>query len=362
MNHRERFRAVMRGEPFDRVPAYYFGTWPETLEAWRDEGIARAEEIPAAAGLDPDWEAGMWRGHGLVNLQPIPDGGDEVVAQTNDFIIHRTALGALIKSSRRGSSIPQHLEHALKPTAESWKQFRAWLDPEHPQRRPAGWQTQAEALKRRDGVLALLGGSLFGFARDWMGIEAWSMLPFDDPALYQQIIADMTDFFIAANGPLLRHADFDFAYLFEDCCFNNGPLLSPKIFERFYRPHYRRLVDFYHAQGIEFVLLDSDGKVEALIPHWLEAGIDILFPIEVGTWRADPVALRRRFGPRLRMMGGVDKHVIPRGEAAIRAELEPLRELVRSGGFIPLPDHRIPPDCSFAAFRHYVRIFREIFA
>ena len=114
--------------------------------------------------------------------------------------------------------------------------------------------------------------------------------------------------------------------------------------------------------GIPFVLIDSDGKTDALIPCWLESGFDIFFPIEIGTWKADPIDLRRRFGRRLRMMGGVNKHIIPQGKAAVRAELQRLKPLVQEGGFIPLPDHRIPPDCSLDDFRRYVEVFREVLA
>jgi hypothetical protein len=60
------------------------------------------------------------------------------------------------------------------------------------------------------------------------------------------------------------------------------------------------------------------------------------------------------------VIGGIDKHVIPKGEEAIRAELEPLRAVVREGGFIPMPDHRIPPDCSLEQFRTYLRVFRQV--
>jgi len=63
----------------------------------------------------------------------------------------------------------------------------------------------------------------------------------------------------------------------------------------------------------------------------------------------------------MRMIGGLDKHVIPHGEEAIRAELEPLKDLVAEGGYIPMPDHRIPPDCSLEQFRTYLRVFREVY-
>lgn len=121
------------------------------------------------------------------------------------------------------------------------------------------------------------------------------------------------------------------------------------------------MIDFYHEMGVPYVMIDSDGKVDDLIPCWLESGFDIIFPIEVGTWKASPVKLRNRYGKRLRMFGGIDKHVIPRGEAAIREELEPLKLLVKEGGYIPIPDHRIPPDCSLEAFKTYIRVFKEMF-
>ena len=62
--------------------------------------------------------------------------------------------------------------------------------------------------------------------------------------------------------------------------------------------------------------------------------------------KSSPATFRRTYGTRMRMIGGVNKLVIPRGEAAIRAELEPFRPLVEEGGYIPMPDHRIPPDCA----------------
>jgi len=117
----------------------------------------------------------------------------------------------------------------------------------------------------------------------------------------------------------------------------------------------------YRRRGGLLLLIDSDGKIDDLLPLWLETGFDIIFPIEVGTWKASPVALRRRHGKRLRMMGGVDKHVIPRGEAAVRTHLEALRPAVDEGGYLPMPDHRIPPDCSLDAFRTYLRVFKETF-
>ncbi len=361
ITHGERFRAVMNYRPFDRVPLYYFGTWPETLERWQAEGLSSEEAIPAETGLDPDWEAGMWTCHGLIHNFVLTDIAEEVLEETEDYRVVRTPLGAVHQIGKHGSSIPKHLKEALEPTREDWNRFKRYLDPEDPRRWWEGWEEKATALNEQDRALAIVGGSLFGFVRDWMGVEAFSTLPYTDPVLYEDILEHMTDFFIGIYGPVVERVSFDFIYFFEDCCFNHGPLISPDIFDRYYKKRYRRLTDFYRSKGADKILLDSDGNVELLIPHWLDAGIDIVFPVEVGTWRADPVELRRKFGRDLRMMGGVDKHIIPRGEAVVRAELERLRPLVEEGGYIPLPDHRIPPECSLEQFRSYVRVFKEVF-
>ncbi len=61
------------------------------------------------------------------------------------------------------------------------------------------------------------------------------------------------------------------------------------------------------------------------------------------------------------MFGGVNKHIIAHGREAVRQHLLPLREVVDEGGFIPIPDHRIPPDVSLQQFRDYVSVFKEVF-
>jgi len=210
-------------------------------------------------------------------------------------------------------------------------------------------------------MTCFFGGSLFGYLRSWMGVEAVSYLTYDDPGLYEEMIEFQANYYLELNRSLLQKVSFDVAYIFEDCCFNTGPLLSPDFYRRFYDRYYRKMIAAYHDMGVPFVLIDSDGKIDDLLPCWLDSGFDIIFPIEVGTWRADAAALRRQYGRRLRMIGGVDKHVIPQGEDAIRNELERLREPAREGGFVPMPDHRIPPDCSLSQFQIYLKVFKEVF-
>ncbi len=373
MNGRQRFAEVMGyGKP-DRSPVLYFGTWPETKVRWKEEGLDAVMMMGDSAGpqipeMDTDWEmspdgkGNIWNNQGLLEPWPRPEGKWETVEEDATTKTLRTPFGGLVQVSKTGSSISHTLKHDLDPTRESWEIYKKALDPSDKTRWRPGWEERVKQINAREHMTCFFGGSLFGRLRDALGVEAISYLPFDDAALYEEMIEFQTEYYMALNKPLLEKASFDFAYIFEDCCFNTGPLLSPDLYRTYFDRRYRRMIDFYHKMGVKYVLIDSDGKIDDLLPLWLESGFDIIFPIEVGTWKASPVAFRKKYGKWMRMMGGVDKHVIPRGEKAIRAEIEPLKEIVAEGGFIPMPDHRIPPDCPLDQFRNYVDIFKDVFA
>lgn len=357
MNHRERFNAVFTFKPVDRLPVYFFGMWEETRTRWKNEGLDASVRLE----MDPDWEAGMWDCHSMVQPWPLGDIQPAVLEETDSCTVRRDSLGNVVQASKDASSIPHYLEHGLKPTRESWQKFKTFLNPADPRRLAKDWEQKAAALKRRERVATFMGGSLYGWLRDWLGVEALSYLIYDDPLLFEEMVEYLAYFYMALYKPVLQKVDFDFVYFFEDCCYKTGPLFSPNTYKQVYDKYYRKLISFYKGQGIPLALLDSDGNVEKLVPCWLDSGFDIIFPLEVGTWKISPAFYRQRHGRHMRMFGGVDKHVIPQGEAAIRAHLLELKPVVEEGGYIPIPDHRIPPDCSLAQFQVYVQVFNAVF-
>ena len=361
MTHRERFSAWLDYQPADRMPVYTFGYWDETLARWHQEGLPPGQPVAAAVGLDTDWEDGMWQIHGLATPWPHSEEPEQILEETPEWRLVRSSLGGVHRLPKLGSSIPQHVTPALQPTRESWNRFRGFLDAAAARPKPAGWEAKAKSLNQRDRVATFMAGSLYGWPRDWMGVEGISYLMYDDPVLLEEMLDYLTNHFITLYCPMLERVQFDFAYIFEDCCGKSGPLFSPAIYRRHFDKYYRRLLEFYRSMGVPHMLIDSDGWVDDLVPCWVESGFDILFPIEVGTWGGDPRVFRKRFGRDLRLMGGVDKHVMVKGEPAIRAHLETLRPLAMEGGFLPLPDHRIPPDCSLEQFRTYVNVYKSVF-
>jgi len=152
---------------------------------------------------------------------------------------------------------------------------------------------------------------------------------------------------------------FEYAHFWEDICFNSGPLVNPAVFMEMIGPHYKRITDMLNAHGIDIVSVDCDGKIDKLIPTWLENGVNTMFPIEVGTWGASIAPWREKYGKALRGVGGMDKRVFAKDRAAVDAEIERLQKLVDLGGYIPCPDHRIAPDAKFELVQYYCEQFRK---
>jgi uroporphyrinogen decarboxylase len=184
---------------------------------------------------------------------------------------------------------------------------------------------------------------------------------YDEPVLFEEMVEFVADHFIQLMEPVLKVAKFDFVYFFEDCCGSSGPLFSPSIYQSVFDKHYRRMLDFYKQAGVPLALVDSDGWSEILIPYWLGSGFDIMFPIEVGKWGANPEQLRQKFGRKLRIFGAINKNCLHESEDVVRAHLLSLKPCVDEGGFLPIPDHNIPPVVSYQQMLAYIRIFHEVF-
>jgi uroporphyrinogen-III decarboxylase len=196
----------------------------------------------------------------------------------------------------------------------------------------------------------------FWFPRTLMGFTKISLAFYDQPELIHRINRDLTEYNLAILDLVAKSCLPTFATIAEDMSYNHGPMISQRHFDEFIAPYYRQIVPRLQEMGA-CVLVDTDGDVTRLAPWLLREGIHGVLPLERQAG-VDGTALRSQF-PALRMVGHFDKMTMPRGEAAMRAEFERLRPLVKSGGFIPSVDHQTPPGVSLEQYRTYVRLLEE---
>jgi len=142
-------------------------------------------------------------------------------------------------------------------------------------------------------------------------------------------------------------------------CYNSGPLISPKLFEEYMVPQYKKITSVLWDHGVDIHYLDCDGDITTLVPHWLDAGINCMFPLEI-RGNTDPAQLRETYGRKVLLMGGVDKVPLAQGRKAIDDEIERVRPLIDTGGYVPHVDHRVPSDVSYANYLYYIEKKREM--
>lgn len=376
MNDRQRTRAVLHYQAYDRLPLCAFGYWKETAVKWAEQGHIRMDwaqdyavhgdngpgdrAIMDALGFDFNWGASLG-----INSYLFPGFQEELLEERADGSrILRDAEGLIVLVKPGVVSIPSEIGTTLTGR-EAWENLylpklrfsQARVD----QGRDALLGAKA-ADAQRQRPLGLHVGSLYGNIRNMLGVEALSYLAVDDEELYQEIIDTLGQLCLETTQAALDLYDgFEYAHFWEDICFNHGPLVNPRVFAELVGPWYRRITDVVHQHGIDIVSLDCDGCIDRLVPIWLENGVNTMFPIEVGTWNASIQPWRARYGRELRGVGGMDKRVFARDKAAVDAELERLRALVDLGGYLPCPDHRIAPDAEFGLVAYYCERFRQIF-
>lgn len=352
MTTRERVLNVFAGNRPDRLPNVEFGYWDKTLERWHAEGLpvdiasdAAAEryfqlegttifaEVPVINGLHPKFPRTVLEEHAGRSIILDEEGNTCEV-----FTEH--------------SSMPRYLKYGLR-TREDWERLKAErLDPDAPGRIGDLQKTVADA--QTSGMpIFLHAGSLYGWLRNWMGVEEFSYAVMSEKEWVDEMMEHLTLLTMSLLERVLPQVQVDLGWWWEDMCYNRGPLMSPALFRELMVPRYKRIVAVFRRYGVNTQILDCDGSIHQLVPHWLEAGINCMFPLEVA--HTDAAQLRREYGDQLLLLGGVDKLALIHGKEAIDREIARLEPLVRAGRFIPCVDHRVPADVSLENYRYYLR-------
>lgn len=125
----------------------------------------------------------------------------------------------------------------------------------------------------------------------------------------------------------------------------NGPFISPASYRDLYKPFHRQVNDWIHKHTTWKSFIHSCGSVRALIPDFLDAGFDILNPVQCSAAGMAPAELKREFGERVTFWGGgIDtQRTLPFGSPdEVRAEVsQRLRTFGAGGGFVFNTTHNV---------------------
>lgn len=342
---------------FDHMPVIHWTAWDETYERWYQEGLPKDCNQQEYFNAVPQWTC-----IGAI-LEFFPAFEEETLEETDDYRIFRDSSGVIKQDWKKRSCIPRYIDFTLKG-AKDWPQFKERLQP-HPDRIPIDIERRIEAADKSGLPIVIDVASMMGWIRNWMGVVNMSYLMFDDPEVYRDMVntlAELTCWSLDETLPIAKRMGVvpDMGFGWEDICGKSGPLVSPTVFDQYVAPGYRKIRDKLESHGVHLLGIDSDGMVEPLISNWMEAGVNVFFPIEPGTWGATPEHMRKRFGKEMRMIGGFDKLILEKDFTAIDAEFESHISLMKEGGFILMPDHLITPGTPLKNYKYYLEQVRKL--
>ena len=336
------------------------GIWAQTVARWAREGLPADaadshNKLIEFLGFDRlDWvPVGSWTAdlfYPLFEQKIIEDDGHIIIIQGTDGVTKK------VLKENPEMSMPQFLKFPVETIDDYIREIEWRLNPEDEARFPAGWLSKKHDLASRDYPLGLFVIGPFGHLRNLMGEENLMYALYDDRGLIKYMMNKWRDFYTKFISKLCKTAVPEAIMVWEDMCYKNGPLMSPELFRELLLPGLRDIMDQAKSLGIEGLWVDNDGNCEKMIPLYLDAGANGFYPFECKAGM-DIVEIRRQYGKRFTIIGGIEKHTLSDEIQyddmiiEINSKVVPMFEL---GGYIPMLDHTAPPNIPFKRFMGFL--------
>jgi uroporphyrinogen decarboxylase len=329
MTPRERVLAAINHQPVDRLPTDIWAT----AEVWR--------KLQTHFNTDNNWEIFERLGiDGIPGISAPYIGPD--LKQTDDVTFDEWGMGY----RRQEYGTGDYEEQVVYPlagaeTIEDLQNY-AWPSPD--------WYDYAALPERAadlsDRAIQCGYTAIFYYHNKLRGLEQSLMDPLEKPEFTRYLLARLSDIFNEYHRRSFEAAKglIHISQVTDDFGSQTGLMISPKIFDNFYRLPMQRAIDLAHSYGLK-VFHHDDGDLRRLLPRLIEMGIDILNPIQwrCGDW--DLPALKAEYGSKLCFHGGVDnQQTLPFGTPDdVWAEMRHLKQTLGSDGtgWVIAPCHNI---------------------
>lgn len=328
MNSRERVLAVLNREKPDRVPV---DIWlvPELVERFKDElGVEDEMDIYRKLGVDKI----AWLG--------IPYKG--VVLKDPNEHQEVNHWGVKFEEIEANEGVA-YGEVCFNPLAhmESIEELDAydWPSPDDFDYITAAAEAQVLAKE-----FVTLGPwvSLFEVYCQMRGLEQALM----DTVIAPYFLHKALDYIAESQGEMVKRfleaADgaIDLVFLSDDMGSQTSLLMSPDSFDEFIFPRLKAWCDMVHSYGAK-TFFHTDGASEPIIPRLIEAGVDVLNPIQHVCPGMNCESLKEKYGDQVIFHGGVENQkILPFGSPEeVVAETKACLDQLGPDGYIPCSCH-----------------------
>lgn len=226
-----------------------------------------------------------------------------------------------------------------------------------------------EALRIREAgyvvVADMMSFGTFEHALWLRGFEDFLMLFYEDPVMAEALLERTTqggielfDLMLSEIGDLI-----DIVCHGDDMGTQDNSMISPQIYDTYIKKHHKKLFDFIKTKTKAKIFMHTCGSVHSLIPGMIEAGVDILNPVQTTARNMDPETLKRDFGKDICFWGGIDtqKTLQSGTKQEIRNDIKRLVDVLgKDGGFVLAPSHNIQHTVPIENFEYMLECLDEL--
>ena len=205
-----------------------------------------------------------------------------------------------------------------------------------------------EARKTSKATLFAFGGNIFEAGQSEFGYERFYCDLATEKEFMHHYFNKLTDDYITQLERLFGRVgqDIDIIQFGDDLGTQINPQISPEMYCEMIQPYHARMYGYVHKNFPNTkVFLHSCGAISALIPHLIEAGVEILNPVQITARDMDPLMLKCEFGRKLTFWGGGARMQTTAENGSVQDLYNEARELIDifspGGGYVFNQVHNI---------------------
>ena len=350
MNQRENVLALFRREPFQWIPPE-FGLCPALIEEYKKNTGSELEY--------EDYFEMPWR---FAKGISFPKNDSQFLPYHKD-LKPGTYIDAWGIAYEPGSAAAQHMTRLRSPLRgiDSLSEIKAYPFPDF---RKGDVSGQKESVKEIHSRGLAAGGMLQTtiWETSWYirGMEDLMMDMMSEDPIAEYILDTVTQQQIY-RAQCYARAGVDILFLGDDIGMQRTPMMSEELYCRWLKPRLKQVIDAARAINPDLLIhYHSCGCATVFIPHLLEAGIDILNPVQPESM--DFKAIYKEFGGRLSFHGTIGTQTtMPFGTPQeVQRVFREHMEIARSqGGLLPAPTHLLEPEVPWENIMAYVQACKE---
>ena len=376
ISSRQRLLAALNHQEADRFPIDLGGTpcTSITLEAYDNlRQVLGLESRPyafedlgggaafAAVKPHPDIYTLLNCDIEMVGLND-PDSWQLEIEYGDEYDTYRDEWGCTLYHPKGGHYFDYRGPAIPKATLDDFEKWTSRPNPLDPGR----WRGYSEACQAvHDSGRALaswshVGGGIFEQPGRMMPLEEWLMATAAEPLFTETILNTIFEIYYDGAVRMMEEVGdlLDVFVYWDDLSTQNAPMVSPRWFQKYLKPLYRRLFDLVKSRSQAKIFFHCCGAARTWIPDLIDVGVDALNPVQTSAVDMDPASLKREFGQEITFWGGT---VNPQGTLFFGTPQQVRDEARRSieifapgGGFVFAGIHNIldevPPENIAALF------------